>query len=660
MRRNKEFTIGIAVATLFVILVWLVVMFGKQSFPTLGEEYSLFARFNTAIPGIDKNTPVNMNGIKIGRVASVELVDEDGKRHAVVKLLIRKQHKTYGSDECRISSLLLNLSGNISLEIVQQKNYKGPPAVALRDGDEILGAIQSDISQTFGNLEGELTTMLQNISSTTGKFETFIDSINAVIGTPSEAREKQQRFQEIIDKTGEMMYALNLLADNINALLSDGDIHENIRSATEQFPDTLLQIRNSLDNFNAFSRESRMTLTHISQTFDKAETNLDLLQNFTEALGEEGPEILKSVARTSQRLEGVFNDISSLMNALKNPDGSLGQLINNPELYSSIQQTIANVEDISEVLKPIVSDFRVFSDKLARDPGVIGVRGLISPASPLKGLPFGRPGQSGVTLASHQSSFPGSAARTPIGLPVGRNGILQSSCLSFEPMDSELEMIQRQNLVQRALNNASQRQRFPRQIQFQTQPFCADDGFMTGGEMMDGSMIYEGQDGFVFDSAYDNHGMTPSIPAPQIGSQLVTPPQPMVAPVPLLTAPQPATDQFHLPTTILEFGLPDGSVDSLEWGAGATVYPTGDRGYILEWETELPQPAPPEIQFAQTESNPVSSSQPVEEESDLSAYAPQKIIDAPSPVQSQIKPQPVPEPSVPAPQYGSVRRGIGR
>ena len=686
MRRNKEFTIGIAVAVLFAILVWLVLMFGRQSFPTLGEKYSLIAKFDM-IPGIDKNTPVNMNGIQIGRVDSITLVDEEGKRHAKVKLLIRKDRKVYASDECRLSPPLLSFGGNICLEIAPRRDYTGSAGFVLKDGDEIPGVLQSDLSQSFVNLEGDLTTALQGISGTTKKIESFIDSINAAIGTPQEAKEKQRRFQEIIDKSGELMDELNRLAVNVNDLLGDDEFHGNIQSVASQLPDTLSDIRNSLDNFNTFSQESRITLNRISQTFDKAETNLDQLQGFTAALGEDGADILKAVARTSRRLDGVFNDISSLMSALQNPDGSLGQLINNPELYNNIQQTIANVEEISETLKPIVGDFRVFSDKIARDPGVLGVRGVISPASPLKGLPVGRSvdyagslhkgvlprdGFSGKIIpASHNGLNGGFAGGFAGGMTAG--GL--TSCLSFDSVDPELEMIQRQHLVQRAISNASGRQRSLHRPQFSspacTAEGCGADGCGTGGEMMDGNIVYEGMNGFDADfhgdASWQRNGLIPSAAAPQIGSQSIVPPQPMVSPVPLLSSPQP-TDQLLLPTTILEFE-PEGDATNPSGGeARAIIYPTGDRGYVLELETELPQSAPPEISFAQMEKNSMQDLRTEKEETDRSAYSPQKITDALSPVESpaktpikpQIKPQATPESSKAEPQYGSVRRGINR
>jgi phospholipid/cholesterol/gamma-HCH transport system substrate-binding protein len=48
---------------------------------------------------------------------------------------------------------------------------------------------------------------------------------------------------------------------------------------------------------------------------------------------------------------------------------------------------MANVNELTRRLEPILNDARVFSDKIARHPEVLGVRGAIAPQSGAKGVP---------------------------------------------------------------------------------------------------------------------------------------------------------------------------------------------------------------------------------------------------------------------------------
>jgi phospholipid/cholesterol/gamma-HCH transport system substrate-binding protein len=48
---------------------------------------------------------------------------------------------------------------------------------------------------------------------------------------------------------------------------------------------------------------------------------------------------------------------------------------------------VKNVEELTLLLRPIVNDARIFSDKIARHPEILGVRGAIKPEDGTKSLP---------------------------------------------------------------------------------------------------------------------------------------------------------------------------------------------------------------------------------------------------------------------------------
>ncbi len=385
-KRNVEFKIGIMVLAVIVVLVFLVIQFGRKSFVGFGETYEITVRFDKAT-GINPDTPVYKSGVKIGNVRSVDLVDDTKETYTVVKLAIQKKRSIYTNEFCRINSPFINLN-ETTLEIVKDKNYPGA-ITTVKPGELIRGMMPVDMLQSFGSLEGDLTGAIQNISDAAAKAGSLIESINAVIGTPAEAKDKQRRFEEIVELANDTMGAVNQLAGNVNDIFADRDFGQNVRKIIKDIPPTLEQVRSSLGNINSFADEARTTMGRVNLSLDKVNTNLDNIGEFTAALGDNGSEVVKTMQRAARRMEGMFSDISELVGALRNPDGSLAQLINNPELYESVQATIENVEDLSQTLKPIVYDMRVFSDKIARDPSVLGVRGAISKSPPLKGLPYG-------------------------------------------------------------------------------------------------------------------------------------------------------------------------------------------------------------------------------------------------------------------------------
>ena len=59
-------------------------------------------------------------------------------------------------------------------------------------------------------------------------------------------------------------------------------------------------------------------------------------------------------------------------------------MINDPELYQRVSSSVANIENLTRQLQPVVRDAREFSNKIARHPELLGVRGALSPSTGAK------------------------------------------------------------------------------------------------------------------------------------------------------------------------------------------------------------------------------------------------------------------------------------
>ena len=95
------------------------------------------------------------------------------------------------------------------------------------------------------------------------------------------------------------------------------------------------------------------------------------------ALGERGEEFVNRIDRATSKLDVLLDDLSGFTRGLSGSQGTLGQLVNDPELYNNLNSAIRNVNQLTKDLKPILNDARVFTDKIARDPGSLGVRGAL-------------------------------------------------------------------------------------------------------------------------------------------------------------------------------------------------------------------------------------------------------------------------------------------
>ena len=115
----------------------------------------------------------------------------------------------------------------------------------------------------------------------------------------------------------------------------------------------------------------------MTRVTEEAEENLRNLRGFTQPIGDQGEEIVTKLNRSAGRLDEVLIQFQTFAEMLNSGEGTVGQLVHNPELYQNLNRAAQNIEYLSRQLRPIVNDARVAVDKVARNPRMLGVQGAL-------------------------------------------------------------------------------------------------------------------------------------------------------------------------------------------------------------------------------------------------------------------------------------------
>ena len=124
---------------------------------------------------------------------------------------------------------------------------------------------------------------------------------------------------------------------------------------------------------------------------ETANRNMANLERFTEPLGDNGAELITKVDSTVGHLDELLQQFVMFGQALNRQEGTIGLLMNNPDLYQHLNAAACNIEQITRELQPIINDARAFADKIARHPEKIGVGGAIKPTRASNNGRLGRP-----------------------------------------------------------------------------------------------------------------------------------------------------------------------------------------------------------------------------------------------------------------------------
>ncbi|MHC4400907.1 MAG: MlaD family protein [Planctomycetota bacterium] len=392
--RVVQLRIGLMVLVTLIITVFLLLMFGGernlfQAFQT-GQVY--YVQFSET-PGITQNTAVQKSGIRIGQVTEVRLPDEvdpddlppafggvlPAEVGAVVTIEIDGDRRIYTNEVCTIQRTLI---GDAVLSFIRARPRPPQPVVRkdVEPGAWLVGQLQADPIQIVGNLEADLSKAIVSIADTSDEIRELAEKVGKFLGEDEEIQVKEDRLKQIMDQASSMMKQIETAATNVNDVLGDPDVRRQLRHSITQFPDLLVDVRDVLGKM-------RSSLDGMDTTIGLVNENLTYLEGFTKPLGERGEALVDRLDRGAYKFELIGEEVLAFTKALNSREGSLGQLIHNPELYDNLNQTVANVEDMTVEFRPIVRNLRIFSDTLARHPERIGVGGAIRPSSGAKDIP---------------------------------------------------------------------------------------------------------------------------------------------------------------------------------------------------------------------------------------------------------------------------------
>ncbi len=403
--RVIQFRIGVMVLATSIITGILLVMFGghQNIFRFWGRQV-FYVRFPEA-PGVSPGTPVERAGIRIGRVTEIQFPEDLQNRQlketlkdypgVVVTIQIDRGRRIYRDEVCRIRRD--DLLGDAVLVFVRAGRQAGPEAgdppgnpnspgaetqgrQAVKPGELLVGEIETSPFEMVRNLEEDVTKAVHSIAQTSDKIGRVADSVNALLGGDEDLEDRRKRFSDMMETAQSTMEAIGVLVDNVNDVIGDEQFRGRLKEGVAEAPEILRDARDTL-------AQIREALDGMDETVGLLNRNLRNVEGFTGSLDEQGRVVLDRLSQGAEKLDLLLGEAHAFTQALNSQKGTLGQLVHNPELYDNLNQAVATIEDLTRQLRPVVRDARVFSDKIARHPELLGVRGAIQRNPGTKGVP---------------------------------------------------------------------------------------------------------------------------------------------------------------------------------------------------------------------------------------------------------------------------------
>jgi phospholipid/cholesterol/gamma-HCH transport system substrate-binding protein len=366
--RQLQFRVGLFVLVSLAICTTLVIQFGDVQ-KYLEKTYQLGIHFDDA-PGLQTGTPVRQNGIGIGSVTDILLDEQDGG--VLVVIDIQQGRKLRRDSQ---PALVRTLLGDASIEF-----SPGLSKEFLPPNTRIDGISPADPMQIIHRLERQVTTTLTAFEETSREWQKLGSNVNALVET------QQGDLDAVIERAAvalhqftQTMQTANVTLTEANQILADPQLQQDLKATVAALPQMV--------------NETRQTISAARISVQKIGENLDNLSQATDPLAEHSRSMVVKLDGSLGQLESLLTELNAFAKMVNTEDGSLQRFAADPELYENLNDSAAALSSLVQSLDPVLRDVRVFSDRIARHPELLGISGAIKGSNGLKDASEATPGR---------------------------------------------------------------------------------------------------------------------------------------------------------------------------------------------------------------------------------------------------------------------------
>lgn len=357
--QQLQFRVGLFAICAMSIAGVLVFQFGKFR-SLLEKNYQVHVHFESA-PGILPGAPVRLNGLSIGSVKDLQLDPERGG--VLLTLNIEDRYRLRSDSKPMLQQSLL---GDATIEFMPGSSPQEFDPNSVLEGEPPF-----DMTAIVRRMDQQITVTMSSFEATSQEWRRLAANVNGLVETNSgNLRAVVERTAVTLDEFTRTMASAGKAFENTNRVIGD--------------PQTIANMQKALNGLPQLVVETQQTISAMRQTVTAINGNLQNIENVTEPLAKHTTSIVMRLDQSLANLEALTGELRNVAELASKNDGSFKRLLTDPQLYDNLERSALSLSVMMRNLEPVIRDMRIFSDKVARHPEILGVRGALSPSDGLK------------------------------------------------------------------------------------------------------------------------------------------------------------------------------------------------------------------------------------------------------------------------------------
>ena len=283
MKISNETKVGVLAAiTITMLILGFNFLKGKNLFEKKNIIYAVFDKVNSLNP----SDAITINGLQVGKVS--DMVERDANISAVIVSLNITKEVNIPKNSYAV--IVGNPLGNSSVNIVL-----GTANTYVNDGDTISTNPESGI---LADLKGVLGPTVTQVNGTLKSLDSLLEQVSTIFDPKTKS---------------------NLQTVVANLALSTASLNAMLNTQTGALAKSL----NNLNSFTGNLKENNDSISLIIGNVEKLTNNLSDLE----------------LEQTIAKFQDAAIKLNATLDKVNNNDGTLGKLMNDPQLYNNLNAT---------------------------------------------------------------------------------------------------------------------------------------------------------------------------------------------------------------------------------------------------------------------------------------------------------------------------------
>lgn len=305
MNISREVKVGIIAIVTMVAFFWLFKFLQGNNLFSSGRVF--YVKYDN-VDGLLPTKPVNVNGLRVGKVEDIIIKESHDSIYFVVKMNIEEDLAFTKNTVAEIYEPAILAGKMIQLNL----SYQGEPA---QDGDTLLAANNQSLMQMVSN----------KLRPTQNRLDSVLVTLNGALA----------RFNK----------------------LADEDTNQSLKAVLRSLDASIIALGQTANSIKQTSDNANLLVVNTESKLDEVTQNTNkLVKTSTEAIGKFGEVAQKindsKLDETLLEINRASTSLQSTLARIDQSDGTLNNIINDRELYDNLTQTTSNlnilVKDLQE------------------------------------------------------------------------------------------------------------------------------------------------------------------------------------------------------------------------------------------------------------------------------------------------------------------------